>query len=363
MLLGVFCLNVSGGLTMSAAKDNTLHWGQNVRVAQAADRTGWDFLLPLGRWRGLGGATNPCGEQFETFTWAAGIGAVTERIKVYSTCHVPLFHPIMAAKQAATADLISDGRFGLNIVAGWNLAEFGMFGVDQHEHDDRYRAAHEWLTVIEQLWSEDEVEFSGRFYNVRNGYLAPKPASRPRPTIVAAGSSEAGLDFSLRRADYSFVSAPNWEVVATQAAKVKAHAHNLGLPAKMLTFGPVVVRDTEAEARRYYDWYVDEHGDFGAARNLIESLFAGGGQGLPDEVKRSMDRAFVGGWGGTPMIGTPEQITDMFLRLRDHGYVGYAAGWLDFEEGIGEFNEKVMPLLEQAGLRAPIATTAGEPAA
>ena len=52
--------------------------------------------------------------------------------------HAPLFHPLIAAKEMVTADHIGQGRFGLNIVAGWNEGEFEMFGVAQRAHHDRY---------------------------------------------------------------------------------------------------------------------------------------------------------------------------------------------------------------------------------
>ena len=62
-------------------------------------------------------------------TWASGLLAATKRITVFGTVHAPLFHPIIAAKQMVTADHIGEGRFGLNIVVGWNEGEFEMFGV------------------------------------------------------------------------------------------------------------------------------------------------------------------------------------------------------------------------------------------
>src|SRR6266571_3986851 len=141
--LGVFCLNVSGGMMLSGAAKPKLEWDENVSVAKVADQTGWEFLLPIGRWRGHGGKYNANAEQYECFTWAAAIAALTSRIHVFSTCHVPIFHPMLAAKLGATVDNISGGRWGLNIVSGWNAAEFGMFGIEQLSHDDRYLAAAE----------------------------------------------------------------------------------------------------------------------------------------------------------------------------------------------------------------------------
>ena len=99
-----------------------------------ADEAGIDFLLPIGRWKGYGGDTDYQGATLETITWACGLLAATKRITVFGTVHAPLFHPIIAAKQMVTADHIGEGRFGLNIVVGWNEGEFEMFGVEQREH-------------------------------------------------------------------------------------------------------------------------------------------------------------------------------------------------------------------------------------
>ena len=72
----------------------------------------------------------------------------TERLMVFATSHVPTVHPLLAAKQSATIDNISAGRFGLNIVCGWFRPEIEMFGIEQQDHDARYRMADEWLTVM-----------------------------------------------------------------------------------------------------------------------------------------------------------------------------------------------------------------------
>jgi dimethylsulfone monooxygenase len=357
MLLGTFCLNVSSGMTFTRANDNKLDWEQNKRVALLADQTGWDFLLPLGRWRGVGGETDPNRDQFETFTWAAALGAITKRINVFATVHVPLFHPMMAAKLAATIDVISGGRFGINIVAGWNDAEFRMFDVHQREHDDRYGSAEEWLTIMERLWTEeDEVDFDGEYYRVSGAVLGPKPVSKPRPTIISAGSSEKGLDFGLTRADFSFQPGFELDVLRTFTERAQRRAAELGSRTQLLTFGPIVVRDTEAEAQRYFDWYVDEMGDLSAGQALVESLMGGGTQAMSLELLSSMSRAFVAGWGGIPIVGSPEMVAQKLIDLREMGFAGFAGGWVDFEEGLGEFNEKVMPLLVDAGLRqsAPV---------
>ena len=92
-------------------------------------RANLEFMLPLGRWAGYGGETDHNGTSFETLTWASGLLAATQNIMAFSTLHVALVHPIFAAKQMVTADHIGKGRFGLNIVCGWNADEFNMFGI------------------------------------------------------------------------------------------------------------------------------------------------------------------------------------------------------------------------------------------
>ena len=111
--------------------------------------------MPVGRWKGFGGVTNFNGPGFETFSWAAGVGACTSNSAVFATSHVLTVHPIMAAKQATTIDHITGGRFALNVVTGWHRPEMEMFGAPLMEHDDRYELAVEWLEIIKRLWTED----------------------------------------------------------------------------------------------------------------------------------------------------------------------------------------------------------------
>jgi FMNH2-dependent dimethyl sulfone monooxygenase len=356
--LGVFCLNVSGGMMLSGAAKSSLDWNENVSVAQLADRTGWDFLLPIGRWRGHGGKYNANAEQYDTFSWAAAIAAVTSRIQVFSTCHVPIYHPMLAAKMCATIDNVSGGRFGLNIVSGWNATEFGMFGIGQLEHDERYAAATEWLDVMETLWSQKgELDHDGRFYHVSRGYLEPKTVQQPRPVIVSAGTSPAGIDFALTRADYCFVGGDTWERLEGTVRRAQTRAEELDRQLNALTFSTVVVKDTEAEAKRYFDWYVDEMGDIETATKLVGNIISGGAQSLPPEVVLQQARSFVAGWGAMPLVGTAEQVAEHLAEIHKLGIGGVALGWLDYTEGIERFNAEVMPLLTETGLRTAIQTS------
>jgi FMNH2-dependent dimethyl sulfone monooxygenase len=153
--LAVFGLNVSGGLSATAA-EGVLRggdWGEVKRLAMQADAAGFDALIPIARWKGYGGATDWNDRCFETFTWAAGLAAVTNRIQVFATVQVPTVHPIRAAKEAVTVDHISGGRFGLNVVAGWNENELGMFGLNLKSLEQRYDVAAEFTDLLKRTLS------------------------------------------------------------------------------------------------------------------------------------------------------------------------------------------------------------------
>src|ERR1700691_2480719 len=134
-------------------------WPKFLPLARMADEAGVEFMLPVGRWKGYGGDTDYQGETLETVTWAAGLLGATQRLTVFGTVHAPLIHPVIAAKQFITADHIGQGRFGLNVVCGWNEDEFEMFGVQPGDHEARYRQGQEWLDVIKMIWERDDFDF------------------------------------------------------------------------------------------------------------------------------------------------------------------------------------------------------------
>src|SRR5260370_42656976 len=100
------------------------------------DGAGSGFFLPIARWKGFGGEVNSRERSFETLTYAAALAGFTQRIALFSTVHVPMVHPVFAAKALTTVDHASGGRAGLNIVCGWSPPEFSLFGLPTIE--DRY---------------------------------------------------------------------------------------------------------------------------------------------------------------------------------------------------------------------------------
>ncbi len=360
--LACFSTNIGGGLLMSDVEGQPQAvWPEQVRIAQRAEQVGFEAMVPLARWRGHGGRTNPQHRTFETFTWAAGLAAVTERINIFATFHVPTVHPVMAAKMATTIDHISNGRFGMNIVAGWNQEELAMFGIEQRDHDQRYEAADEWTQVLKQMWeTEGESDFHGRFFDVANGFSEPKPVQRPRPPLMSAGVSPAGLNFAATHCDMVFASVENPEKTAEKIAAIKAQAREQhGRELKVFATGYITCADTDEEAQAEYQRTIIQRSDWDAARAAMAKLMANVQSiDFESEQMQRMLESLLRAFFSTPLIGSPETIVRQLVELSEAGVEGMAITWSNFERGLDQYERDLLPLMVQAGLRAPIAATA-----
>lgn len=350
--LGLFGTNCSFGLTISEAETTyEPSWDHTVSIARKADALGFEALVPVARWRGFGSTTNFNGTCFETYTWATGLAALTERIGIFATSHLPTVHPIVAAKMAVTADHVSRGRFGINLVMGWFSPEMEMFGAAQREHDQRYAYGQQWIDFVNQLWtSEGSFDFHSDDFECLDVESYPKPYQGPRPALINAGNSKSGIDFSARNVDVNFAAMDTVESMHDYTTGLKAAARDqYHRDIQTMTYGLIVCRDTEAEAQRDFQHIVDK-GDRDAANNVMKVLGMQS-QSFASQIATYQDR-FIAGWGGYPIVGTPEQVVEELQRIHDVGGMdGMIMGMLDYNEEIEFFGEAVLPLLKQAGLR------------
>jgi alkanesulfonate monooxygenase SsuD/methylene tetrahydromethanopterin reductase-like flavin-dependent oxidoreductase (luciferase family) len=351
--LGLFSFNVSGGMMATSVPTGfELTWPHTRAIARKAEEMGFEALVPVGRWRGFGGKTNFAGASFETYAWAAGLAEATKRIMVFATSHVPTVHPIFAAKQAATIDHISGGRFGLNLVMGWFAAEMEMFGGKQKEHDARYQYGREWVDIVRRLWTDTKpFDFSGEFFQLKGAEAHPKPLQRPHPVLVNAGSSSAGIDFSARACDINFVGMGTFEMGKAAASAVRTRARvDYHRDISTMTYATVVCRDTHREAVRDYQAMVDSI-DWEAIDNLTR-VFGMEGQSYGDaESVRQLRTQFAMGWGGMTFVGSPEEVVEQLRKTSEAGIDGIVLGFNDYLVELDHFEKGVMPLLKQAGLR------------
>jgi dimethylsulfone monooxygenase len=361
--IGVFGANCSSSRTATKVPERwTASWADCLALAKMADAAGIDFLLPIGRWKGYGGDTDFHGTTLETVTWASGLLAATKRITVFGTVHAPLFHPLIAAKEFVTADHIGEGRFGLNIVAGWNEGEFEMFGVHQRKHDDRYEFAQEWLEVMKRAWSnEDQFDFKGQFFDLRGVRAKPKPYGETRPLIMNAGSSAAGQAFALRNCDAFFTataaSRASLDGVAKRVLDVKAEARSYGKDIEVYTIGQVICRPTQKEAEDYHHHANIENADWGAIERMLQ-LRGITPQNTSAEEYAAKRKFFAShSIGGYPFVGTPDKVAEELAAISRAGVRGIALSFVNYLEELPYFRDKVLPQLAQMGLRQSFQST------
>jgi probable F420-dependent oxidoreductase len=164
------------------------------RLARAAEERGFESLwLPEHTHIPIppdGVVRSPTGDELpvdyrhmaDPFAGLSAAAAVTTRLRLGTCiCLVNQHHPIVLAKQVATLDRLSDGRFLFGVGAGWNVPEMQNHGV---EFADRWRQAVERVAALKAIWTQERASFSGRFVRFGPIWSYPKPVQTPHPPIL-----------------------------------------------------------------------------------------------------------------------------------------------------------------------------------
>ncbi len=352
--LGIFGINLAGGAggisTMSGPMEVN-NWEEQKNIAIMADRAGFEVLVPVSRWKGLGGPSGHWDRSYETWTWGAALAAATERIQIFTTCAIPLYHPVMAAKLGATLDHISGGRWGLNIVPGWFASEFKMFGMDLGDRDSRYKYAQEWVDILDRLWSEKEAfDFEGEYFKLEGAESAPKPM-QTRPTIMNAGQSTEGQKFAVENADMIYIKLRNNEECRKTIESIRAQASAAGREVAIWGNLDVICKPTEQEARDFAAAWTEASDDEALGR-FVEGI-TGSDSASMDFLRDNPETANILrlSGGGESVIGSPEQIAEALQGYSDLGMDGLALTFHEYPEAVEYFISDVHPLLVKAGLR------------
>jgi dimethylsulfone monooxygenase len=357
--LGVFFGNVGGGARPTTAPGRLQpRWGDVLSMATIADRAGFEALVPLAVWTGIGGESHFLENSFETNAWASGLAQATRSIGVMSTTQIATYHPVMAAKLATTIDHISEGRFAMNIVCGASRPDLDLFGAPQLEHDEWYDYASEWLDIVKRLWSEEgRFDYDGKYFRLNGALANPKPIQRPFPALMNAGASAVGQLWAARNADMAFtaVTAGDFEAAKARVEQLRALSAEAGRSIQVWIAASVVVRDTQQEADDYVDFFSVKMGDMESATRLGAGMGMAPQSGsLSPEMARLEARRLVGSsFYQQPLWGSPEAIADQLIWLSSAGIDGVLMTFVNYHDELRRWIAQVMPLLEEAGLRQP----------
>jgi len=156
-------------------------WQYVSHLARRSEELGYDLtLIAELNLNDIKGVEAP---SLDAWSTAAALAAVTKNLELMVAVRPTFHNPALLAKQATNIDHISNGRISLNVVSSWWAEEAKKYGVNFEKHDDRYARTDEWLEIVDTMWKQDHFSFQGKYYQVEDAVMQPKPISKPRPVI------------------------------------------------------------------------------------------------------------------------------------------------------------------------------------
>ena len=347
--MGVFLPVASGGWIVSTDKpDVPGTYADNRAITVLAEELGFDFVLSMAKWRGYGGPSHHWDRQLESMSTMMALAEATDRIGLWATVHTMVFHPAVAAKMIATLDEISGGRAGMNIVAGSNPFDQGQMGLWRDlDHDERYRYAAEWMTVVKRLWSEERVTFHGEYFDLDDCMSNPKPAVTPE--MICAGASDAGLRFSIEHCGKSFVNAASVPVVQERGRRVHELSAEIGREGEAFGLFLLVPGADDAEALARVARY-DAAVDIEALTNRSRE-YATDKPGNTTAERFILQAAEAKAVPPTAIAGSPDTIADTLAEIALGGqFDGMVFTVPDFADDVTTIAREILPRLAERGV-------------
>ena len=339
--------NVSGGLVVSDIEQRT-SWDidYNRKLAQIAEKAGFEYALSQIRFTAGYGAEF----QHESVSFSHALLAATTKLKVIAAILPGPWNPVLAAKQLATIDLLTEGRVAVNIVSGWFRGEFTAIGEHWLDHDERYRRSKEFIEALKGIWTQDNFTYRGDFYRFSNYTLKPKPLQQPHPEIFQGGSSRAARDNAASVSDWYFTNGNTVEGIKAQVDDIRAKAAANNHSVKVGVNAFVIARDTEEEAKAVLKEIIDKANP--DAVNAFGHEVKNAGAASPEKegnwAKSTFEDLVQYNDGfKTNLIGTPQQIAERIVELKAVGVDLILSGFLHFQEEVAYFGEKVLPLVRE----------------
>lgn len=358
MDIGVFIpIGSNGWLISTTSPQYKPSYDHNLEIVQKAEKHGFDFALSMIKLHGYGGPSEFWDYNLESFTLMAGLAAQTERIKLFATTAVLTIPPAIAARMASTIDSISHGRFGLNLVAGWQKAEYDQMGLwpgDAVHFERRYRYQTEYMQVMKELWETGESNFKGEFFTMDDCQMKPQPSTHI--PIVSAGQSSQGMEFAAKYSDYNFsmgvgVNTPT--AYAPQNQALIEAAAKTGRDVGSYVLFMIIAEETDEAAQAKWKLYNDgvDHEAIGWMTGQAKTDVNAEEGNTASRI--SLPEGAVNMNMGT-LVGSYENVARMLDEAGEvEGTKGVLLVFDDFVEGVDKFGEHIMPLLTSRKVAVP----------
>jgi F420-dependent oxidoreductase-like protein len=304
-------------MELASIEDPRAKWAKAVETAQLAEELGYDSLWAYDHFHNVPVPAHEA--MFECWTTLAAISQVTSRIRLGQMVGcAPYRNPGLLAKITSNIDVMSGGRLDWGVGAGWYEHEFKGYGYEFPPAKDRIALLRETVEIVKAMWSQPDVSYDGRFFQLDGAQCDPKPVQTPHPPIwIGGGGEQLTLRVVARHATHSnFGGKPHeW---AHKAEVLKGHCTAVGRDYDEITktWSPeVFIRETEAE------------------------LKAAGSRSFWGEPVES--------WTEGNLVGTPEQVAEKIRTYIDLGCTGFVPWCSDYPEteSMRLLAEKVIPEL------------------
>ncbi|WP_147196754.1 pyrimidine utilization protein A [Pantoea sp. CCBC3-3-1] len=349
MKIGVFIpIGNNGWLISTAAPQYKPTFELNKAIVLKAEHYHFDFALSMIKLRGFGGKTEFWDHNLESFTLMAGLAAVTSRIEIYATAAALTLPPAIVARMAATVDSISNGRFGVNLVTGWQKPEYDQMGI--WPGDDyfarRYDYLTEYVSVLRDLWGTGKSDLKGEFFTMNDCRVSPQPQKPMK--VICAGQSDAGMAFSAKYADYNFcfgkgVNTPT--AFAPTAERMKNAADEAGRDVGSYVLFMIIADETDDAARAKWESY-KEGADEDALAWLTTQSQQDKRSGSDTNVRQMADPTSAVNINMGTLVGSYANVARMLDEVATvEGTQGVLLTFDDFLEGIENFGQRIQPLM------------------
>ena len=291
-----FGINMGGGNLRGESREEALTG--RLDKARLTHQMGYHSL-----WTGAGYLNN----DFHSMMLLARVAAEAPGLELGMVALLPLYHPVEAAEQVATLDVITGGRFVLAPALGWRDFQFDAFGIPKTDRLGRFR---EVMEVMKMFWTQDRVTHHGRYFDINDVPGAGGGVQKPYPRMYLAANLEKGVLRAARQADGWLISSRSTLPTMTgQTGLYRDAVKKEGKPGFISAWREMFVAETRQKAidimRPHVEWMYRDRAALGHSQELPEA----------DRIDVPFDRILEGRF----ILGSPEECIEEIEKYRELG--------------------------------------------
>jgi alkanesulfonate monooxygenase SsuD/methylene tetrahydromethanopterin reductase-like flavin-dependent oxidoreductase (luciferase family) len=280
---------MAGKALFSVGGSSGLVWDDFLHICQACDEMGYHGFYPSDHLMAIQPGVGPSSQRLEGLTVMAAMSGHTKNLRLgMLVINNNLRHPVMTAKIINTIDHASDGRVEMGIGSGNIPHEHEVHGMPYPKFVERLDRLDEALSVIRALWTDEPATFHGKYYQINEAPMMPKPVQKPYPPIIVGGRGERTQRIAAKHAtDYNQIASA--EEVAEGLERFRGICAEVGRDPKELRYSvqlQLKLSDDKADVDKHIEGVAKVYAQ-GASHQLSEKYAS-----MEEQVRDSML------WGG-----------------------------------------------------------------